>query len=130
MRFILPYLATMVAFVVIDLIWLGGVAKTMYRRGLGGLMRDKIHLPAALAFYLLFPMGLMIFAVVPSMDFGGVSRAAMLGGLFGLFAYATYDLTNLATLKSWPLGLSLIDMAWGAALSGACAALGAFAVSG
>jgi uncharacterized membrane protein len=125
MRTLTPYLATTVAFIIIDLIWLGVVAKAFYRRELAGLMRDKIYVPAALAFYLLYPVGLTFFAVLPSLALGGVGRAAMHGALFGFFAYATYDLTNLATLKNWSPTLSVVDIVWGAVLSGVCAALGA-----
>jgi uncharacterized membrane protein len=127
MRLLLPYLVSAAAFLVIDLIWLGVIAKDFYRRELGALMLDKINIPVALIFYVIFPVGLTIFAVGPALDQGGVWRAFTLGALFGFFAYATYDLTNLATLKNWPLAMSLADMAWGALLSGTCAAIGTWA---
>ncbi|RYY68520.1 MAG: DUF2177 family protein, partial [Comamonadaceae bacterium] len=75
-------------------------------------------------FYLMYPVGLVIFAVLPGMQADSVARAALLGALFGLFAYATYDLTNLAVVRGWPLGLSFIDMAWGTLVSGVSAAAG------
>jgi uncharacterized membrane protein len=128
MRFLIPYLATLAAFIVFDLIWLGLIAKAFYRRELGGLMANPINLPAAILFYLILPAGLVIFAVQPSL--GNVSRAAQLGAMFGFFAYATYDLTNLATLKNWSAKLSMVDMAWGTVLSAMCAAAGAWAYSG
>jgi uncharacterized membrane protein len=127
MRYLLPYLATTLAFIVIDLIWLGVVAKQFYRRELGSLMLEKINVPVALVFYLLYPVGLTIFAVVPALNGGGVSHGLLLGALFGFFAYATYDLTNLATLKNWSAKLSLVDMAWGAVLSAVCAVIGVWA---
>ena len=125
MRFLIPYLATLAAFIVIDLVWLGLIAKAFYRRELGGLMANPINVPAAIAFYLIFPIGLVIFAVYPAL--GSVTRAAQLGAMFGFFAYATYDLTNLATLRNWSAKLAFVDMAWGTVLGGVCAAGGALA---
>ena len=83
-----------------------------------------MNLPAAAAFYVIYAAGLMFFAIQPSFATGGWSRALMLGGLFGFIAYATYDLTNLATLKNWPLGLALADMAWGSFATALAAATG------
>ncbi len=125
MSIISTYLATLVAFTGIDLVWLGFVANGYYRSQIGHLLGDKPNLPAAVMFYLVYVLGLVIFAVQPAAESGGVARAAMLGAMFGLFCYATYDLTNLATLKGWTVSISLVDMAWGAVLSGAAAAIGA-----
>ena len=125
MRFLIPYVATLAAFIVIDLVWLGLIAKAFYRRELGGLMANPINLPAAVVFYLIFPIGLVIFAVHPAL--GSITRAGQLGAMFGFFAYATYDLTNLATLKNWSTKLALVDMAWGTVLGSVCAAAGALA---
>jgi uncharacterized membrane protein len=122
---VIPYMVTAVSFIVIDLLWLGVVAKSFYRRELGSLMLEKINLPVALIFYLIFPMGLTIFAVAPALGGGGVGYALQYGALFGFFAYATYDLTNLATLKNWSTKLSIIDIAWGTALASICAGIGA-----
>ncbi len=119
------YLATLAALTLIDLLWLGVVAKGFYRRALGPLMAKRIRWPAAAAFYLLFAAGIVLFAVWPAVQGGRVWLAALLGGLFGFFAYATYDLTNLATLEGFPLRLALVDMAWGSALTAAAAAVGA-----
>lgn len=125
MRFLTPYLATAAAFIVIDLIWLGLVAKGFYRQEFGALMANPINVPVALIFYLLFPIGLVIFAVDPAN--GNIAGAAQRGALFGFFAYATYDLTNLATLKNWSVKLSIADLTWGTVLSGVCAAAGTWA---
>jgi uncharacterized membrane protein len=117
----LPYLAaygaTTLVMVLIDLIWLGVIAKPLYLEGIGHLMADKPRLGPAVLFYLMYPVGLMLFAVLPGVAQGDWRRALVMGALFGLFAYATYDLTNLATLKQWPLRLALIDIAWGALVS-------------
>jgi uncharacterized membrane protein len=121
---IAPYLATLLVFAGIDFIWLGFVAQGYYRSQIGHLFADQVNMPAAVAFYLVYVLGLMLFAVQPALAAGGVSKGFMLWALFGLFCYATYDLTNLATLKNWSLPLSLLDMAWGALLSGIAAAAG------
>ncbi len=124
MKMLIPYAAAAAFFFLVDLIWLGFVAKDFYRSSIGHLMGDGFNMPAVVAFYLIYTAGLFIFAVNPALDSGGVQKAAMLGAAFGFFAYATYDLTNMATLKDWPLGITLADMAWGSLLSGAVAAVG------
>lgn len=118
-------LATMVA---VDLAWLGWIAKPLYQQGIGHLMIDEPRLLAAAAFYPLFALGLMVFVVAPHQG-EGWAPTALAGAFFGLVAYAAYDLTNLATLRGWPVGLSLIDMAWGSAVS-AISALAGQAVLG
>lgn len=115
------YIAAAVVMLAIDMVWLGVVAKPMYQNGIGHLMAEKPMLGAAIAFYLLYPLGLMVFAVAQDTD-PALGKAAMLGALFGFFAYATYDLSNLATLKNWPISLTLIDIAWGSLLSAVSAA--------
>lgn len=122
---VIAYLATLAAFAVIDVIWLGVVARSFYRRELGPLLADPINWVAGMAFYLVFALGIVLFAVAPAVESGSIHRALVLGGLFGFFAYATYDLTSLATTKGFPLRLALVDMAWGAALTAAAAAIGA-----
>lgn len=124
MKAVLTYLATLAIFLVVDLIWLGVVAKDYYRSSIGHLMGDGFNIPAAVAFYLIYIMGVMMFAVLPAAQSGEWTRAAVLGAAFGFFAYATYDLTNLATLKNWPLGLALADMAWGSFVTSVAAATG------
>lgn len=122
MRFVLAYIAASAVFLVLDMIWLGYVAHGFYRSELGPLLADKFNIPAAVAFYALFVVGLMIFAVHPALESGGVPRALLLGALFGFFAYGTYDLTNLATMKGYSYRIAFVDMAWGTVLSGLCAA--------
>jgi uncharacterized membrane protein len=124
MRMLIPYAAALAFFFIVDLIWLGFVAKDFYRSSIGHLMGDGFNVPAVIAFYLIYTVGVFVFAVNPALEGGGIQRAAMLGLAFGFFAYATYDLTSLATLKDWPLALSLADMAWGSILTSAVAAVG------
>lgn len=118
------YGVTTLVLVVLDLLWLGVVAKAYYTQAIGHLMADKPYLPAALSFYALFPVGLMVFAVVPFGAPGGWRKALLLAALFGFFTYATYDLTNLATLRKWPASLALLDIAWGIFVSMVSAAAG------
>jgi uncharacterized membrane protein len=120
MTLLAGYAVATLIFLVIDLLWLGVLAKSFYRRTLGPLLRDPIDLKAAGLFYLVYPAGLVTFAIAPAA--GNVSAALLSGGLFGAFCYATYDLTNQATLKGWSWRLSVVDVAWGAALSAVTAA--------
>ena len=121
------YLAIFVTMVVIDMIWLRVIAVQWYADAMGPLLTDKPNLIAAVAFYLLFPLGLLIFAVAPG-ESSSVLKVAVMGGLFGFFAYATYDLTAMAVIKNWPVGLSLLDMAWGTLVSGVSAVAGKLAM--
>lgn len=109
---------------VLDVIWLGVVARGWIAGQLGPLMREQILFVPAVAFYLLYSAGLGFFAVAPSLETGDWMRAAMAGAFLGLVAYGTYDLTNFATLKNWPLPMVIVDMMWGAAVSAASAAGG------
>lgn len=118
------YAATLAVMVALDMLWLGVLAKPIYQRGIGHLMAEEPKLAVAVLFYLLFALGLVIFAVLPNGVSAGWGRTAGIAALFGFFAYATYDLTNLATLKDWPVGLSALDMAWGTAVSAAAACAG------
>jgi uncharacterized membrane protein len=122
-------IATIVAFMVIDGIWLGLVARTFYRRHLGYLMAEKPNWAAAGIFYLLYAIGLTVFAVIPGTDAGSVVEALWRGALFGLVAYATYDLTNHATVRDWPVIITVVDLAWGTVLSASVAAVAAYAVT-
>src|SRR5690348_333293 len=96
------YGIALVAFVVLDMVWLGLVANGLYRRILGGLLRDSPNIAAAVAFYALFLVGLTFFVIEPNVDDGTVGEALLQGGLFGLVTYATWDLTNLAVIKDFP----------------------------
>jgi uncharacterized membrane protein len=122
-RYLVAYLAVAVVLVALDLLWLRGIATNWYQQGIGHLMSPQVSMVAGALFYLLFPVGLVIFAVSPGLA-DSWWRTAVFGALFGFFAYATYDLTNLAILKDWPLGLSVMDIAWGSVVSGVSAVAG------
>jgi uncharacterized membrane protein len=111
------YLATFIAFLAIDMVWLGLVARTFYRKHLGFLMAASPNWVAALVFYLLFIAGILVFVVVPGLETDSLKTTLLRAALFGLVAYATYDLTNLATLKNWPVLITVVDLAWGMVLS-------------
>lgn len=113
------YLIALPVFFAIDMVWLGLVAKGFYRDQIGSLMRAGVNWPAAIVFYLLFILGLVVFVIAPAMDKGSWARAVLYGALFGLITYATYDLTNLATLRDWPVLLTIVDLIWGAVLAAA-----------
>ncbi len=121
---IAAYAATALVMIVIDLIWLGVVAKPWYQAGMGHLMAPSPNLPAAAFFYAMFPVGLMLFAVIPQANTEGFTHVAIWGAAFGFFSYATYDLTNLATLKDYPLKLALLDISWGTFVSAVAAVAG------
>lgn len=104
-------------FLAIDLIWLGVVAKDFYRRQIGELMKPDINWTAAIIFYLIFIAGLVVFVIMPAAEKNSWTHALMFGALFGLVAYATYDLTNLALAKNWPLLVTVVDLVWGAVLA-------------
>lgn len=112
----------------LDLLWLGVIAKPLYQQAIGHLMADGRTLRVAFVFYAVYALGLTVFAVWPQAATPGLSRTLAMGALFGFFAYATYDLTNLATLKGWPIGIALIDMAWGTAVSALSATAGKWAL--
>ena len=122
MSTVLVYVTTLTIFVVVDLVWLGAIAKSFYRRQIGPLLKQPFSLPAILAFYLIYAAGLVVFAVRPALDTGTWIHAARDGALLGAVCYATYDLTNLATLRGWSAVLSIVDMAWGKVLSALTAA--------
>jgi uncharacterized membrane protein len=117
------YLITFLVFIVIDLVWLGLVAKSMYRNHLGFIMSDSPNWIAALVFYALFIFGLVYFVINPAIENQSFTDALIRGLLFGLITYGTYDLTNLATLKDWPLKITIIDLTWGTFLGGSVSSL-------
>ena len=112
------YLIALPVFFAVDMLWLGLVAKGFYRDQIGSLMRSPVNWTAAIVFYLLFILGLVVFVIGPAVEKGSWSQALLLGVLFGLITYATYDLTNLATLREWPVLLTVVDLAWGMVLAG------------
>ena len=121
------YLAAALVMGTLDFLWLRTMVEPVYRPAIGTMLAEKPNMQAAIAFYLVYLAGVVIFAVRPALADGNWKTALLLGGLFGLFAYATYDLTNLATLKVWSLKVSLLDMAWGSLLTGLAASAGAVA---
>jgi uncharacterized membrane protein len=124
MYYLKVYLAALVGFLALDAIWLGVIARGFYREKLGFLLSDQPNWWAAGVFYLLFIVGLMVFAIVPGLQAGSVWRALLLGAFFGLVTYATYDLTNLATVKNWPWIVSAVDMVWGTFLAASVCGIG------
>lgn len=110
------YAITLPIFFCIDMIWLVLIAKNFYAKHLGFLMRDQVEWWAAIAFYLLFIGGLVLFVILPAVKATSLQHALLFGALFGLITYATYDLTNLATIDKWPLMVTIVDLAWGTIL--------------
>lgn len=118
MTFFKLYLVSLVVFFTIDLFWLGIIAKNLYREQIGFLMSAEIRWGPAILFYALYIAGLVVFAILPAINEENWVSALMYGGFFGLVCYATYDLTNLATLKGWPIKIVLYDLLWGTFISG------------
>ncbi len=107
------YALTVPVFFLIDMLWLGVVAKNFYQKNLEYILSPTVNWPAAIIFYLIYIMGILIFAVFPGLEKDSLTKTLILGALFGFFTYATYDLTNLATIKSWPLKVVIVDIIWG-----------------
>lgn len=118
------YACALAGFLAIDIVWLALVARGFYRRQLGFLLADQPNWWAAGAFYLLFVAGLVALAVAPALQENSLRKALLLGGFFGLVAYATYDLTNLATVRNWPWVVTVVDMLWGTALAASVSGIG------
>lgn len=113
LNFLIYFVIAFIVFIIIDIIWLGLVAKKLYAKHLGYIMAEKVNFLAAIIFYVIFIIGLVYFAV---MNVSVWWMALLNGALLGFIAYATYDLTNLATLKGWPLKITIIDLVWGTSL--------------
>jgi len=111
------FLIALPVFFAIDMIWLGLVAKNFYREQIGFLMKPDINWLAAIIFYLIFIAGLVVFVIQPAFEKHSWQHAVLFGAFFGLITYATYDLTNLATTKNWPILVTIVDLAWGMVLS-------------
>lgn len=118
------YALTVPVFFIIDLIWLGVVAKGFYQKNLNHLLSPQVNWPAAIIFYLIYIAGILIFAVLPAVAKDSLRHAMLYGALFGFFTYMTYELTNLALLKGWPLNIVVIDIMWGVVLCFAVASIG------
>ena len=124
MTYLFAYLSTLVVFVICDMVWLGTMASRLYRPTLGDILLADVNLPPAVAFYLIYPAGLVVFAVLPALKSESLAQAALNGALFGFFSYLTYDLTNQATLRNWTTQLSLLDISWGTLLGALSAVAG------
>jgi uncharacterized membrane protein len=127
LKYLMAYAGAGITILLLDFIWLGFIAQSFYRAEIGHLMADKPNLVIAALFYLLYAVGIIIFAVDPAIRSGNFRTALMYGALLGFFAYATYDLSNLATLKGFSVKLAIVDMAWGTVLSAVAAAAGKLA---
>jgi len=122
-KYLAVYFSFLVTLVVIDLIWLRGIAKNLYREDMGSLMATEPKLLAGLGFYLLYALGTAIFVIIPALSKQSWIYAAQYGALFGFFCYMTYDLTNLAVIRDFPVRLAFVDMAWGSLVTAFSATL-------
>ncbi len=118
MEAVKAYIIAFITFFLIDIVWLVVVARKLYRQELGFLMSDKPNWIAAVIFYLIFILGIVFFVIHPALEKENWTYALFAGLLFGFITYATYDLTNLATIKNWPLKITIIDLIWGTSLGG------------
>ena len=125
MKYVIAYGGAAAVLAVLDAVWLTFAGRLLYRPAIGSLMMESgFRLAPAIVFYVLYVLGVVIFAVSPALKSGQWTTAVLMGGLFGFFCYATYDLTNMATLKVWPLKVTLIDLAWGVFLTATAATVG------
>jgi uncharacterized membrane protein len=123
-RYLIGYIAAAAAMALLDLAWLRIVTKPIFEPAVGPLLAEHTNVPAAVSFYVLYILGIMVFATAPALRGGGWSTALAMGAAFGFFAYATYDLTNMATLKAWPLHLAALDIGWGTLVTATAATAG------
>jgi len=127
-KLFISYILTFVVFFILDMVWLGFIAKDLYKKYLGDFLSEQVNWTAAVIFYLLFVIGVFIFVILPSVEKNSLASAIISGALFGFFSYATYDLTNLATMKNWPLHIVFIDISWGAFLTSVVSTAGFYIV--
>ena len=127
--FIKLFLIALPVFFAIDMVWLGVVAKDFYRAQIGSLMKSDVNWTAAIIFYFIFITGLVVFVISPAIEKGSWMHALIFGALFGLVCYATYDLTNLAVAKDWPLLVTVVDLIWGAVLAASVSVITYFIAS-
>lgn len=116
MRYLKMYIIALIVFFIIDIIWLGFIGKNIYKEKLGFLMREKTNWMAAIIFYIFYIIGLVFFVINPAIEKDSAIYAAVIGAFFGMITYATYDMTNLATLKDWPIFITVMDIIWGTIL--------------
>lgn len=126
--FIKLYLIALTVFFAIDMLWLGVVAKKFYAKQIGSLIKAEVNWLAAIVFYLIFIVGLVVFVITPAVEKGSWLHALLFGALFGLVCYATYDLTNLAIAKDWPLLVTIVDLMWGVILAASVSTITYFIV--
>ena len=124
MPYAVAYVTTLVTFLAIDAVWLMTMSQRLYRRYLGDILVDSFNPPPAALFYLIYIAGIIFFATTPSFSTGKWTTAALNGALYGFFAYATYDLTNQATIRGWPTIITVADICWGSLLSAVAASVG------
>jgi uncharacterized membrane protein len=127
--FIKLYAIAFPIFLAIDMLWLGLISKDFYRAQIGPLMKDNINWIAAIIFYLIFIAGLVLFVILPAVEKNSWTHAILFGAFFGLICYATYDLTNLAIAKDWPLLVTIVDLIWGAVLAASVSVITYFIAS-
>lgn len=123
-RYIVAYAATLVAFLAIDSVWLSLMASRLYKPTLGDILLPKFLPGPAIAFYLIFVVGVVIFAITPAIKSGEWTSALLYGALFGFFSYGVYDFTNMATLRNWTATITAADVVWGTVLTGTSATIG------
>jgi len=128
--FIKLFIIALLVFFIIDMLWLGLVAKKFYDKHLGFIMKAEVNWIAAVIFYMIFIVGILLFVIVPAVNSNSWTYALLYGALFGFVSYATYDLTNLATLKDWPLTVTIIDLIWGTVLSASVSVITYFVYMG
>lgn len=118
MEYVIIYMITLAVFFLIDIVWLALIANKLYKEQIGFIMKDKPNWVVAILFYLIFVLGLVFFVIDPALLSESMLEALLRGMFFGFITYATYDLTNLATLDKWPLKITIIDLIWGTTLGG------------
>ncbi|MBF0678976.1 MAG: DUF2177 family protein [Devosia sp.] len=127
-NFAIAYLSSALVFFAIDFVWLSTATRFLYKPQMGALLADSPNLPVAAAFYLVYLIGVTVFAILPAANANSWLMALGLGALLGLVAYGTYDFTNLATIRDWPVLVTIVDLAWGTFLTALAATAGFFAV--
>ena len=130
MSILVAYITILIVFGIIDAGWLATMGPVLYRPTLGDILLPGLRVTPAIAFYAVYPIGIIVFAVMPGLRTGSLSTVLLLAALYGALAYATYDLTNYATLRNWTLEITLLDIGYGALASGISAAIAYFAVRG
>ncbi len=123
-KYVIAYAATVPVFLAVDFVWLSQVANRFYAERIGHLLMDRPNIAAAAVFYVVYVVGIVIFAVAPALKSESLATAVLFGALFGFFTYATYDVTNFATLRNWPMIVAVVDIAWGTALTAFSAGMG------